>query len=97
MVAKKSEMSEVFSTVYVRITRYCKPKAPPAIAATRMNAKPVRRFVICEDTANMTGSSMLRLDRGLELSPGEQSRKRQPTSPGKQRLSAEKQGLGLDF
>mgnify|MGYP002683307637 CR=1 FL=1 len=40
MVAKNKDRSAALSTVYLRITRYCKPKAPPATAAMRIMKNP---------------------------------------------------------
>src|SRR5580698_572013 len=40
-VAQNIDSSEVFSTAYFRITRYCSPKAPPAAAASRIKRNPI--------------------------------------------------------
>src|SRR3990172_3753156 len=40
MVAKNRDNRAALSTVSRRMTRYCKPKAPPATAATRIMKNP---------------------------------------------------------
>src|ERR1700722_10724044 len=41
-VAQNIDSSEVFSTAYFRMTRYCSPKAPPATAANTIKRNPIR-------------------------------------------------------
>src|SRR5579883_1089387 len=45
-VAMNTERKDEFSTVYRRISRYWRPKAPPATAATTMGRKPRNRVVM---------------------------------------------------
>src|SRR5262245_22522480 len=77
IVAKNMDKSDVFSTVYLRITRYCSPKAPPATAAMRMKPKPIR---ILE--SGSADGGMKRLSEWVNESPGEPAVRKLRTGQG---------------